>query len=119
MTTAEPTPLREARRFFEELETNTGRPATVVFNKQLPETWTESKNLRSPDLSVETRQTTRENLNRWASEVHLQHDIKQEFAARYGLHLLQVPWAKTAPTSVDALADLLARSPELVDHVLR
>ncbi len=118
VTTAHPTPLREARRFFEELNEGPGQPSTVVFNKQLPETWTMSKNLRGVAITPDTRVAARENLSRWASEVHLQHDIKAEFVARYGLHLLEVPWADTAPTSVDALADLLDHSPELVEHIL-
>ncbi len=116
VTTANPTPLREARRFFEELEN--GRPTTVVFNKQLPETWTDRSNLRGVDLDPDTRAATRDNLNRWASEVRLQHEIKQEFVARYGLQLLEVPWADTAPTSVDLLADLLQHAPDLVAKVM-
>jgi anion-transporting ArsA/GET3 family ATPase len=116
VTTAEPTPLREARRFFEELENATGRPGTVVFNKQLPDEWTEVKNLRSPGIPAGVRSAARENLIRWASEVRLQHDIKQEFATRYGLQLINVPWASETPTSVDALAGLLIHSPDLAAH---
>jgi anion-transporting ArsA/GET3 family ATPase len=117
VTTAQPTPLREARRFFEELEDTAARPGTVVFNKQLPDEWTESKNLRSPGIAPEVRAAARENLSRWASEVRLQRDMKREFAARYGLHLADVPWAKDAPTSVAALADLLMSCPELAGYV--
>jgi len=116
VATAEPTPLREARRFFEDLQVN--RPMTVVFNKQLPASWTEGKTLRGPHIDPEVRATVRENLARWSSEVYLQHHVKREFAARYGLHLLEVPWAESAPTSVDALADLLADAPDFVDHLL-
>lgn len=118
ITTAEPTPLREARRFFEELESKAVRPSTVVFNKQLPPTWTEPRSLRGVDIASDTRVAARENLARWASEVHLQHDVKQEFATRYRLHLVDVPWAATAPTTVEALAELMSRSPDLVDHLL-
>jgi anion-transporting ArsA/GET3 family ATPase len=117
VTTAEPTPLREARRFFEDLEETAGRPETVVFNKQLPAGWTDTTNLRSPDLPQEIRLAARENLNNWASEVRRQHDEKQEFAARYKLNLVDVPWAEDAPTSVDALADLLDESPDLLRHL--
>jgi anion-transporting ArsA/GET3 family ATPase len=117
VATAEPTPLREARRFFEELETTSGRPETVVFNKQLPAQWSESANLRGTGITVETRIAARENLMRWASEVRTQYDAKQEFAARYNLHLVDVPWADAAPTSVGALADLLAESPDLLRHL--
>lgn len=118
VTTAEPTPLREARRFFEELDSGPGRPETVVFNKQLPERWTESRNLRSPDISPDVRIAARENLSRWAAEVRLQHEIKQEFVARYGLHLHEIPWADQSPTSVGALADLLLESGDLIDRIL-
>jgi anion-transporting ArsA/GET3 family ATPase len=118
ITTAEPTPLREARRFFEELEAASGRPETVVFNRQLPGAWTEARNLMGVDIASDTRIAARENLSRWASEVHLQRDVKKEFATRYQLHLVDVPWAEAAPTSVDALAQLMASSPELVEHVL-
>jgi anion-transporting ArsA/GET3 family ATPase len=117
ITTAQPAPLREARRFFEELEDRAARPGTVVFNKQLPETWTESKNLRSPGLTPEVRAAARENLARWASEVRLQRDMKREFATRYGLHLIDVPWATEALASVPALADLVEPCPELCAYV--
>lgn len=117
VTTAEPTPLREARRFFEELEDIAVRPQTVVFNKQLPHEWAGNRNLRSPGISPDLRTAARDNLTRWASEVRLQHDVKQEFAARYGLHLIDVPWAQQAPTSVDALAELVAMAPELSRYV--
>jgi arsenite-transporting ATPase len=118
VTTAEPTPLREARRFFEELESGPGRPETVVFNRQLPERWTVSRNLRSPDINPDVRIAARENLARWAAEVRLQHEIKQEFVARYGLHLHEVPWADQSPTSVGALAGLLEDSGDLLDRLL-
>ena len=117
VTTAEPTPLREARRFFEELEDVAARPQTVVFNKQLPDVWEDARNLRSPGIPPEVRAAARENMARWAAEVKLQSDVKQEFAARYGLHLIDVPWAQEAPTSVDHLADLMADSPELAGYV--
>jgi arsenite-transporting ATPase len=118
VTTAEPTPLREARRFFEELDEGPIRPRTVVFNKQLPEAWTERRNLRGADITGDTRVAARENLQRWAGEVARQHEVKQEFVARYGLQLLEVPWADTSPTSVDALADLLDETPQLIAQLL-
>ena len=118
VTTAEPTPLREARRFFEELEDGPGRPDTVVFNKQLPGLWTDLPSLRGADVAADVRIAARENLKRWAAEVRLQHEIKQEFVARYGLSLLEVPWADSAPTSVPALASLLDDAQDLLDHVL-
>jgi anion-transporting ArsA/GET3 family ATPase len=117
VTTAQPTPLREARRFFEELDDAAARPGTVVFNKQLPEEWATAANLRSPGIPAEVRAAAKENMSRWAGEVRLQHDMKQEFAARYGLNLVDVPWVADAPTSVAALAELLSLSPELAAYV--
>jgi anion-transporting ArsA/GET3 family ATPase len=116
VTTALPTPLREARRFFEELEDTAARPGTVVFNKQLPEDWAATRQLRGPKISTRVRAAARDNLSRWAGEVRLQNDTKREFAARYGLHLVDVPWVPAALTTVDALADLLALAPGLADY---
>jgi len=117
VTTTDPTPMRETRRFFEELPLEAGRPDTIVFNKQLPAAWTDRRNLRGPDISPQLRTALRDNLTRWAGEVRRQHDVKQVFAARHSLQLVDVPWADTAPTSVDALADLLASAPELDSHL--
>lgn len=113
VTTAYPTPMREARRFFEDVLPEAGRPETVVFNKQLPPGWTDGNSLRGAQIDAQTRIVLRDNLARWANEVQRQHDVKQAFAARHGLHLVDVPWAENSPTSVDALADLLAATPEL------
>lgn len=117
VTTAYPTPMREARRFFEDVLPEAGRPSTVVFNKQLPESWTEGKNLRNADVSPQDRISLRDNLTRWAGEVRRQHDVKQEFAAHHALELVNVPWAEEAPTSVDALADLLQSAAGLQRHL--
>lgn len=119
VTTALPTPLREARRFFEELEDADARPGTVVFNKQLPAEWAEARQLRGSGIAPHVRTAARDNLGRWAGEVRLQNDTKREFAARYQLHLIDVPWVATAPTTVDALADLVALAPELAGYVDR
>ncbi len=117
VTTAYPTPMREARRFFEDLPAEAGRPCTVVFNKQLPENWSGVRNLRNADVDPQTRIALRDNLARWSEEVRRQHDVKQQFAARHSLELLNVPWAESAPTSVDALADLLDSAPGLRAHL--
>ncbi len=117
VTTAYPTPMREARRFFEDVLPEAGRPSTVVFNKQLPESWTEGKSLRNADVTPPVRMALRDNLTRWSGEVRRQHDVKQEFAARHALELVDVPWAEEAPTSVDALAALLESAPGLGKHL--
>jgi anion-transporting ArsA/GET3 family ATPase len=117
VTTAYPTPMREARRFFEELPVKTGRAETVVFNKQLPSSWTDKAALRGADVAVTTRTALRDNLTNWAGEVRRQHDVKQAFAARHALELINVPWADEPPTSVDSLARLLATAPALAAHL--
>lgn len=117
VTTAYPTPMREARRFFEDLPPQAGKPETVVFNKQLPATWIESAVLRNADVTPPVRTALRDNLARWAAEVRRQHDVKQQFAARHDLQLIEVPWAESAPTSVEALAGLLSSAPELEEHL--
>ena len=117
VTTAYPTPMREARRFFEDLPPEVGPASTIVFNKQLPETWSAGMTLRNADVSPQDRIALRDNLAGWAEEVKRQHDVKQDFAARHSLELLNVPWAETAPTSVDALAELLKSAPGLGDHL--
>ena len=117
VTTAYPTPMREARRFFEDLPPDAGQAETVVFNKQLPSSWTEQAALRGADVTPAVRTALRDNLSHWAAEVRRQHDVKQQFAARHDLQLVEVPWAEAAPTSVDALAALLASAPELEAHV--
>lgn len=117
VTTAYPTPMREARRFFEDLPPEAGRPSTVVFNKQLPEAWSAGNTLRNAVLAPQERIAIRENLARWSEEVRRQHDVKQQFTARHSLELVSVPWAEGAPTTVDALADLLDSAPRLRAHL--
>ena len=109
--------MREARRFFEDLPPEAGKSETVVFNKQLPESWTGQTPLRGAEVAASVRTALRDNLTHWAAEVRRQHDIRQQFAARHDLQLIEVPWADASPTSVEALADLLASAPELAEHL--
>jgi anion-transporting ArsA/GET3 family ATPase len=117
VTTAYPTPMREARRFFEDLLPEAGRPEVVVFNRQLPPHWANGISLRGAQVDPQTRIALRENLAQWAGEVRRQHDVKQAFATRHELHLAEVPWADTSPTSVDALADLIKNVAELTEFL--
>jgi anion-transporting ArsA/GET3 family ATPase len=117
VTTAYPTPMREARRFFEDVLPEAGRPEVVVFNKQLPPRWADGMNLRGAQIDVQTRTALRDNLTSWAGEVQRQHDVKQAFATRHGLHLVDVPWAEQSPTTVDALADLIGETHELTEFL--
>lgn len=100
VTTADPSPIREAVRFFRELPEVASRPEAVVFNRTLPEDWIGARPGR-------VAQELAENLRRWASESHRQRDLRVEFASRYRTELATIPWRETAPTDLDALADMV------------
>lgn len=113
VTTAEPTPLREARRFFEELPEVEIVPRGVVFNRDLPSDWIVAARGPAPDdLSAAT--VLHENLRRWAFEARRTSDAKEEFTARYPTEVGVIPWRDAAPTSIDDLADLV-RTAETLD----
>lgn len=117
VTTANPTPLREARRFFEELEAVDSAPAAVVFNRALPNDWT----LRDADLAQElgphhASTILRDNFRRWAAEARRQREAREEFAAHFKVPLAIVPWAEHPPTTLEALAELMDVSDGLPDH---
>lgn len=98
VTTADPTPVREAVRFFDELPDVTGPPAAVVFNRALPDEWIEHAGDDDHLLAL------------WGSEAHRQADVRAEIAGRYGITAATVPWVVESPTSVDRLADLIGRA---------
>jgi anion-transporting ArsA/GET3 family ATPase len=98
VTTADPTPVREAVRFFEELPEAAGPPAAVVFNRALPVEWMQHAG-DGPGL-----------LALWGSEAHRQADVRAELAGRYGTTAATLPWLAEAPTSIDRLAALLTRA---------
>jgi arsenite-transporting ATPase len=111
VTTADPTPLREAHRFFAELPEIEISPSAFVFNRALPLDWVDAarkpiRNVPDPELRAELRH----NLRRWAGEARRQMDAREELAARYRVPIATVPWLPEAPTSADALADMLAQS---------
>jgi len=99
VTTADPTPVREAVRFLAELPEGTTRP-TVVFNRALPDSW---RHVDGPG----------ENLRRWAAEANRQADVRAEFAGRHGVSPVVVPWMAEAPTSVHRLLELVDAAPGL------
>jgi len=118
VTTANPTPLREARRFFEELEAIASAPAAVVFNRALPNDWT-SKDLDLGQLGSDPTSTVlRDNFRRWAAEARRQREAREEFAARFKVPLATVPWAEHPPTTLEALAGLMDISDGLPDHAM-
>lgn len=109
VTTAEPTPLREADRFFSELPDSVPSPAIVVFNRVLPDSWAETSRLPN-GLPKTFKQPLRDNLTQWASEVTRQADARSEFAAQHRVAIASVPWIAEAPTDPTALGALLAAS---------
>lgn len=100
VTTADPTPLREAVRFFRELPEVAARPQAVVFNRTLPESWIDADPAGIPEPFAS-------NLRRWAAEAHRQRDLRAEFASRYDTRLAIVPWQPEPPTDLDALERLI------------
>ncbi len=103
VTTADPTPLREAVRFFRELPDVARRPEAVVFNRTLPESWIDADPGGLPEPLAS-------NLRRWAAEAHRQQELRAEFASRYDTLLAVVPWQPEPPTDLDALERLVKAS---------
>lgn len=100
VTTADPTPMREAIRFFRELPGGAQPPTTVIFNRTLPDEWA--------DASIgDTGNELEANLARWSSEARRQRRLRVEFGDRYSTHVTTISWQPTAPTNVDALENLL------------
>ena len=100
VTTADPTPIAEAVRFFRELPEVASRPAAVIFNRTLPVEWIGARPGRvAPELA--------ENLRRWGEESHRQRDLRTEFASRYETELTEIPWRMETPTDLDSLHDLV------------
>ena len=121
VTTANPTPLREARRFFEELTSIATAPAAVVFNRALPDEWTQRgvDQVLSADFGAATaRPILRDNFRRWAAEARRQQEAREEFAAHFKVPLATVPWAEHPPTTLDALAGLMEVSDGLPELAL-
>jgi anion-transporting ArsA/GET3 family ATPase len=100
VTTADPTPVRETARFFTDLPEAGTEPAAIVFNRALPGTWAAAPAHGDDPFD--------ENLRRWGAEARRQADVREELAARYAAGSVVVPWAASAPTSLDALGALLA-----------
>jgi anion-transporting ArsA/GET3 family ATPase len=112
VTNAYPTPMREARRFFEELPDGSVVPTAVVFNRELPHEWEllSSVPANGSDLDQRSWTALRDNVLRWATEARRNADARADFAARYGATLASTPWKPQPPTDLDALADLVATS---------
>jgi arsenite-transporting ATPase len=100
VTTADPSPIREAVRFYRELPELADRPDAVVFNRSLPEDWIGA-------VPGNTDPAAMENLARWGRESERQRDFRHQFAERYATELTVVPWRSKAPTDRDSLAALI------------
>jgi anion-transporting ArsA/GET3 family ATPase len=113
VTTADPSPIREAVRFFRELPEVAVRPAAVVFNRTLPEDWIDAQ---SGDAEPELA----ENLHRWSAEARRQRDMRLEFASRYLTAVATIDWQPHPPTDLDTLERLVTEADGLdLDRLLR
>ena len=101
VTTADPTPMREAVKFFRELPEIASRPEAVIFNRTLPEDWIDAHPGRVDSVLAD-------NLRLWGDESRRQRDLRTEFASRYATEFSEIPWQHHAPTDLDALDRLIA-----------
>ncbi|MEN8233540.1 MAG: ArsA family ATPase [Actinomycetota bacterium] len=107
-TTADPAPMAEVLRFFEELTEVKVEPDAVILNRSLPLEWADAarrplRGIPDPD----TRSTLKANLVRWGGEARRQATAMESLAGRYGVPLFAVPWVAEPPTSVESLSRLL------------
>ena len=111
VATADPTPLRETRRFFDELPEANIRPGGIIFNRALPLEWTAANNQPLGVVGdAGVRDVLKQNLVRWAGEARRQADAREELGARYRVPIATVPWVADAPNDADDLRKLLAGS---------
>jgi anion-transporting ArsA/GET3 family ATPase len=107
-TTADPTPLHEAHRFFRELGGFQIAPAGIVFNRALPSEWITDADLPARGIEdPDVRANARANLRAWAGEARRQADAIEELSARYELPVHTVPWQSPPPDSIDQLVALV------------
>ena len=110
-TTADPTPMHETRRFFNELDGIDITPGGIMFNRQLPDDWIPAA--ESPIRGVDDpvlRAKAKTNLRSWASESRRQADAADEIAARYHVPVYAIPWTTPAPQPLEALQSLVTGS---------
>ena len=108
VTTADPAPVAEVLRFFEELTEIAVAPSAVLLNRALPIEWAEAA--RRPIRGIpdaEVRGILKANLTRWGGEARRQATSMEGIAERYGVPLLTVPWMSEPPTAVESLAGML------------
>ena len=101
VTTADPTPVRETVRFFDELPAWANAPSVVVFNRSLPEEWAER--------AAEPGDALDANLARWGLEAQRQAEVRAELSARHGVVPVAIPWVPVMSTDPHDLARLAER----------
>lgn len=111
-TTTDPTPLREARRFFTDLGDVAVRPAAVVFNRQLPDEWSKPEQTEL-QLKKGVAAELAANLERWGHEARRGSDAAHRFAAHYRVPVATLPWLVHPPTTLDDLEALVCASDDL------
>lgn len=101
VTTADPSPLREAIRFFQALPDVAAPPAAVVFNRSLPESWISARPPKGTDAALV------ENLARWSRESARQRSARREFGERHATAIATIPWQHQPPTDRDSLGSMI------------
>lgn len=108
VTTADPAPVAEVVRFFEELTDIDVTPAAIVLNRALPPEWADAA--LQPIAGVDdpvVRAELKDNLVNWGGEARRQATAMEGMADRYGVPLIPVPWLAEPPADAKALDALL------------
>jgi anion-transporting ArsA/GET3 family ATPase len=109
VTTADPAPVAEVSRFFEELTEVAIRPRAIVLNRALPRSWADAA--KEPVTGIDDPAVAAElhrNLANWGGEARRQAVAMEGLADRYAVPLVAVPWMPVPPTDADGLRRLLA-----------
>lgn len=101
VTTADPSPVIEADRFYRDLPDVASEPIAVLFNRSLPDAWIGAVPKKSAKSELA------ENLRRWGAESLRQADTRKDFAARNNAHVVTIPWMAQAPTDLNSLEALI------------
>lgn len=116
VTTADPTPIHETRRFFGELAGIDINPTAIIFNRKLPEAWIDAakkpiRNVEDPTL----RALAKANLKAWSAEARRQADAADELSAHFHVPLYSVAWTTPAPHTLKDLRTLIGTSGIVAD----
>lgn len=109
VTTADPAPVAEVARFFEDLTEVEVHPAAIVLNRALPVEWADAAQhpvtgIDDPAMAAELQQ----NLFNWGGEARRQAVAMDGLADRYRVPLVRVPWMPIPPTDAAELTALLS-----------